>query len=131
MNTDKLTEELNQQKIIPGSDEDLSVELIARFSINQGAKDSIKKIRKENFVDGALWMRSRLSIPKETDAVEWIRVDNNLMPLETTILISHKFGIDAIHFQQAYWRYLYSGTIVDSTTLSMVTHFAVPKSPKP
>jgi hypothetical protein len=44
---------------VDGSDEDLAAEIVARFSIVQGRGGSVTKLRKEAFVDGALWMRGR------------------------------------------------------------------------
>lgn len=42
-----------------GGDQDLAAEIVARFTIAQGRGGSITKLRKEAFVDGALWMRGR------------------------------------------------------------------------
>ena len=135
MNTDKLTEEVSTEDakkkykwaIIPIDKlpDDYPVIAIQEFAS--------KGLAEFHLVEEVIvpLFEELPSLPKETDAVEWISMKDNFMPLEKTVLISHKFGIDAIHFQQANWRYLYSGKIVARETLSLVTHFAVPSPPKP
>jgi len=46
---------------LPGSDEDLAAEIIARYWQNNGRQGRITKMMKEAFVDGAIWMKGRLS----------------------------------------------------------------------
>lgn len=49
------------------------------------------------------------------------------MPLETPIIISHPHGVAAIQFWRGYWRYWYSGDVVDRGTLKKITHWCKPE----
>lgn len=66
---------------------------------------------------------SQISAPNN----EWLSVDRNLIPLETDIIVRHKFGIEAIHYINHEWRYWYTGKIVDIHVLQTMTHFMIVK----
>jgi hypothetical protein len=48
------------------------------------------------------------------------------MPLEKFIIVSHKFGIEAISFSTAAWRYWYTGEPVKKEVLDTITHWWEP-----
>jgi len=57
----------------------------------------------------------------------WNDIEEKQMPLETFILVKHKYGIEGIHFFDAKWSYWYSGNIVAIATLKSITHWLNPK----
>jgi hypothetical protein len=61
--------------------------------------------------------------------IAWIDIRGNDMPLETFILVAHKYGIEYINFNMAAWRYCYSGDKVKSETLKLITHWCKPVNP--
>jgi hypothetical protein len=56
----------------------------------------------------------------------WISVNTQKMPLEKFIIVSHKFGIEAISFSTAAWRYWYTGEPVKKEVLDTITHWWEP-----
>ena len=59
--------------------------------------------------------------------MNWINIKTEQMPLETHIIISHQYGVDAICFTNGKWRYWYSFTPVDIETLKIITHWCYPE----
>lgn len=53
----------------------------------------------------------------------WIDINEERMPLETDILIQHEFGIEAIHFLCAEWKYWYTGKKVPPEVMKSITHW--------
>lgn len=59
----------------------------------------------------------------------WLSVEHHIMPPETQLLVAHKFGVEAIHFWSAEWKYWYTGKTVGMEVLSTITHFMIPINP--
>ena len=62
--------------------------------------------------------------------MEWVSIDNQPMPLEKDILVSHKYGIEAIHFFNGRWTYWYTQKLVDQKVLDTITHWMIPTPKK-
>jgi len=58
--------------------------------------------------------------------MEWINIEDEQMPLEKPIIIKHKYGIEAIQFHNAAWRYWYTGIPVEKEVLENTTHWFLP-----
>jgi hypothetical protein len=59
--------------------------------------------------------------------MEWISINtSNDMPLETMVIVQHKYGIEAIQFFQHQWRYCYTGKPVPYDLIKSITHWFVP-----
>ena len=71
---------MSNEKVIPGSDKDLAVEITARFASTSGGRNGKwKKPLQQSFIDGALWMKERIAAPfsvqpEEGDDV-WDEID--------------------------------------------------------
>lgn len=59
--------------------------------------------------------------------MEWININEQAMPLETDIIVKHKYGVEAIHFASAGWKYWYTGKAVELETLKNITHWCKPE----
>ena len=58
--------------------------------------------------------------------MNWIKVSDEAVPLEVPVLVSHKYGVDAIQFWGGKWKYWYSGAVVGTDLLETVTHWCLP-----
>lgn len=56
-------------------------------------------------------------------STHWIDIATTPIPLETEVIVSHKYGVEAIHFFLAKWRYWYTGNPVEKETLDTITHW--------
>jgi hypothetical protein len=56
----------------------------------------------------------------------WIKIEDERMPLETPILVKHNCGIHAIHFWKAKWKFWYSGKPVVKEVIENITHWCDP-----
>lgn len=61
--------------------------------------------------------------------MNWISINDQQMPLETDIIVSHKYGIEAIHFFNAQWWYWYCKKVVPESVLKNITHWCKPEKP--
>lgn len=61
---------------------------------------------------------------------EWLSLPDNEPPLETPLLVKHRYGVEAIQFHSAKWRYWYNSEPVDSGLMKTVTHFLIAKFPQ-
>lgn len=53
-----------EAEIIKGSDKDLAIEVVARFAAKSGGRNGRWKDQmKQQFIEGAIWMRERLTTP--------------------------------------------------------------------
>ena len=59
--------------------------------------------------------------------MDWINVEDERPPLETDIIVKHKYGVEAIHFFSGKWTYWYSNTPVETSVLQSITHWCDPK----
>jgi hypothetical protein len=60
--------------------------------------------------------------------MRWINIEEQPMPLETDIIVSHKYGVEAIHFYNAKWTYWYSNNTCSTDLLQSITHWCKPES---
>lgn len=60
----------------------------------------------------------------------WISVEDEPMPLEQFIIVSHPYGIEAINFHSGGWRYWYANKFVKEAVLRSITHWFKPQPPK-
>lgn len=58
--------------------------------------------------------------------MNWIDIEKEDMPLETDIIVSHKYGVEAIHFFNAHWKFWYSKEPVKIELLKSITHWCKP-----
>lgn len=61
------------------------------------------------------------------EAVNWISLEQESMPLETPIIVSHPHGVEAIQFWNGYWRLWYKGEPIRKELLRSITHWAQPQ----
>lgn len=59
----------------------------------------------------------------------FLDIKTNEIPLEQMVLISHKYGIEAVVFWSASWKYVYTGKSVEPEVLKTTTHFLIPQKP--
>jgi len=65
--------------------------------------------------------------PAPTGKVDdWISVEDENMPLETDIIVKHPFGVEAIHFFNAEWKFWYTGKTCGSDLIKNITHWQKP-----
>jgi len=67
------------------------------------------------------------SLPSPPVKDDWVSVEDESMPLETDIIVKHPFGVEAIHFLNANWRFWYTGNVCDNDLLKGITHFKIIK----
>lgn len=56
----------------------------------------------------------------------WVPIEKEPMPLETDILVKHQYGVEAIHFFGATWRYWYTNEEVRKDVMASATHWYKP-----
>jgi len=62
----------------------------------------------------------------EKRKLKWIAVEDCPLPLEEDIIVQHPYGVEAIHFFGATWRYWYTNELVPKATLDTITHWCKP-----
>lgn len=78
----------------PGSDEDLAIEIIARFAAKSGGKfGRWKEPMKQQFIYGALWMKTRLaSLPSASPTTAESKITNSLREFIGTVKFDEHGG---------------------------------------
>lgn len=61
--------------------------------------------------------------------MQWIDVNIMSKPIGPFILVAHPYGVEAIVFDRAAWRYWYTGKIVPTEVLKTITHWCKPENP--
>lgn len=62
----------------------------------------------------------------EKRKLKWIAVEDRLLPVEEDIIVQHPYGVDAIHYIGATWRYWYTNELVPDSIISTITHWCKP-----
>lgn len=58
--------------------------------------------------------------------LKWIPIEVALLPPDEDIIVQHPYGVDAIHYIGATWRYWYTNEEVPKSTLETITHWFKP-----